>query len=235
MGRRLPPSILVLSPGRLSRGPAGSAEADALRRFPAVVRELVAGGARGLLLREPNLEDGAFLQLAIELRGLIEREAPGTWLGLHDRAHLVSAAGADGVHLAGHSLGARSVRPLVGEGTAIGVSTHDGDGPERWDGADFALHAPVFSPNSKHSAGPTLGPEGLRAFCASCPLPVWALGGVAPEVMASLRGTGAAGAAAIGAIWGDGDCGTNGGLRGRVESLVAAGRATFPSGAGARL
>lgn len=233
MGRRLPPSILVLSPGRLSRGPAGSAEVDALRRFPALVRELVAGGARGLLLREPDLEDGAFLRLAIELRGLLEREAPGSWLGLHDRAHLASAAGADGVHLAGHSLGAASVRLLVGEGTAIGVSTHAGDGPDRWEGADFVLHAPVFSPNSKPSAGPTLGPEGLRAFCASCPVPVWALGGVAPEVIPSLRATGAAGAAAIGAIWGSGDCGASGSLRARSESLVAAGRATFPPGAGA--
>ncbi|MGB0331079.1 MAG: thiamine phosphate synthase [Planctomycetota bacterium] len=223
----------MLSPGRLSRGPAGSAEVDALRRFPALVRELVAGGARGLLLREPDLEDGAFLRLAIELRGLLEREAPGSWLGLHDRAHLASAAGADGVHLAGHSLGAASVRLLVGEGTAIGVSTHAGDGPDRWEGADFVLHAPVFSPNSKPSAGPTLGPEGLRAFCASCPVPVWALGGVAPEVIPSLRATGAAGAAAIGAIWGSGDCGASGSLRARSESLVAAGRATFPPGAGA--
>lgn len=238
MGRRLPPSLLVLSPGRLSRGPAGSAESEALARFPALAREALAGGARGLLLREPALEDGAFLALATELRALLDLESPGAWLGVHDRVHLAAAVEADGVQLAGHSLGAAAAREVVGDEVAIGVSTHAGDGAARWAGADFALHAPVFPPNSKHAGGEALGPEGLRAFCQSCPLPVWALGGVGPEVMAGLVGTGAAGAAAIGAVWGSdevrGGRPTGCGVRGRVEALVAAGQPVFPAAAEAR-
>lgn len=231
MGRRLPPSLLVLSPGRLARGGAGGAAGEALGRFPALVREALEGGAGGLLLREPALEDGAYLTLALELRALMDREAPGCWLGVHDRVHLAAASGADAVHLAGHSLSPGAAREVVGDRLAIGVSTHDGDGDARWAGADFALHAPVFPPTSKHGGAPTLGPEGLESFCAACPLPVWALGGIGPEVMPALRGTGAVGAAAIGAVWGQGSAASTRGLRGRVKDLVAAGHAAFPSGA----
>ncbi len=238
MGRRLPPSFLVLSPGRLSRGPAGSSEAAALARFPALAREALAGGAGGLLLREPALEDGAYLALARELRMLLDLESPGAWLGVHDRVHLAAAVQADGVQLAGHSLGAAATRELVGDGVAIGVSTHDGDGAARWAGADFVLHAPVFPPKSKHAGGVALGPGGLQAFCQACPLPVWALGGIGPEALAELVGTGAAGAAAIGAVWGpdgvSGGASPDCGVRGRVEALVAAGQPVFPVRAEAR-
>lgn len=234
MGRRLPPSIIVLSPGCLSRGAVGSPEAEALGSFPRLAREVLSAGARGLLLREPALEDGAFLDLALELRALMDRECPEAWLGLHDRVHLAAAAGADAVHLAGHSLDAEAARGVVGEELAIGVSTHAGDGEPRWKGADFALHAPVFEPNSKHVQAPVLGPEGLRDFCAVCSLPVWALGGVEPGVIASLAGTGAVGAAAIGAVWDEGAAPTEPGLRARVEGLVAAGEAVFGAVPGAR-
>ncbi len=202
MGRRLPPSLLVVSPGVLTMGAPGSAAAQELASFPARAREALVGGASGVLIREPHLEDGPFLWLARELRALFDRDAAGAWLGVHDRVHLGAAAGADGVHLAGASLSVADARSVLGEGVALGVSTHHGDTEERWAGADYAMHAPIFAPHSKELESEPLGPAGLRAFCAQCPLPVWALGGVDPARLPGLEGMGAAGAAAIGAVWG---------------------------------
>lgn len=242
MHRRLPPSMLVLSPGTLTRGAPGSAAGDELASFPVRLREVVRAGGSGLVLREPFLEDGPFLELALEARALLDREAPGAWLGIHDRVHLAGATAADGVHLAGGSLSAAEARRVLGDKVTLGVSTHQGDGPDRWEGADYAMHAPVFAPHSKDVEVGILGPEGLREFCAACPLPVWALGGVNPASLPRLRGTGAAGAAAIGAVWGqlagvsaagpdavraEEERAASPGLPQRVDDLVAAAAATF--------
>jgi len=235
----LPPPLLVLSPGTLHRGRPGDAASAALAGFPALAREALAAGARGILLREPSLEDGAFLELALELRALLDSSSAGGWLGVHDRLHLAAAARADGVQLAGVSLTPLEARRVVGEEVTIGVSTHEGDTEERWAGADLALHAPVFPPRSKSVEAQPLGPEGLRAFCATCPLPVWALGGVDAERVRELSGTGAAGAAAIGAVWGvqPGTRGAAGGTASpgvdeRVRALVASAAAAFGSDEG---
>lgn len=228
--RRLPPTMLLVSPGNLSREDASRGGAGALESLPQRAREAFRAGAQGLLLREPQLEDGAFLALARELRGLMDREVPGGWLGLHDRAHLAAAAGADGLHLAGSSLGVAEARTVVGASLAIGVSTHDGDGPARWEGADYAMHAPVFPPNSKHGEAAPLGAQGLARFCGACSLPVWALGGITAERLPELSRSGAAGAAGIGAVWsGDLDPGAEGPgrLGRRVGALVEAAAAAL--------
>lgn len=226
--RRLPPPLLAVSPGTLARGPVGGARAARLAAFPRAIGALVAAGVRGLLLREPHLEDGAFLALARSARAVLEADGDGLWLGIHDRVHLAAAAGADGVQLAGSSLAAAEARAVVGPSLSIGVSTHDGDGPERWEDADFVLHAPVFQPLSKAGTAPPVGPDGLEAFCSSCDLPVWALGGVDLEGLQRLGGTGASGAACIGAIWGrPGAEGEPARPAASVPGLVAAARETF--------
>ena len=227
MQRRLPPSMLVISPGSLTMGARGSGAEQDLALFPGRAREVLRAGASGLLLREPDLEDGPLLELALELRALIDREAPGAWLGLHDRAHLVQAAGADGAHLAGGSLPVAEARRVLGDRVTLGVSTHQGDPEERWSGADYALHAPIFSPHSKDLEGEALGPSGLRAFCADCRIPVWALGGVDAQRLPELDGAGAAGAAAIGAVWGLGHAAADGGLGSRVRTLTDAAARVF--------
>ncbi|MEM6931453.1 MAG: thiamine phosphate synthase, partial [Myxococcota bacterium] len=71
-----------------------------------------------------------------------------------------------------------------------------------WEGADYALHAPVFTPVSKHASGAALGHDGLARFVERCGLPVWAVGGITSERIGELASTGARGAAAIGAVWG---------------------------------
>ncbi|MEE2939357.1 MAG: thiamine phosphate synthase [Planctomycetota bacterium] len=213
MDRRLPPALIGLTPGTLRAG-AG---------FPSVEGALVAavsaaahGGLRGLMIREPHLEDGAFLRLARALR-----EAFDGWLCVHDRVHLAEHIGAHGVHLTSRSLPPGAARRVVGSRACLSVSTHaDVSAPDP-SLVDFALHAPIFCPHSKESAGNEIGREGLLAALSSFDVPVVALGGVDPQRLSALKGTGALGCAAIGAIWGTDSAPIDGALRSPLHDLDA--------------
>jgi thiamine-phosphate pyrophosphorylase len=189
----LPPQLLALSPGGLTLGEGYVARvADLLQRVRAARR----AGLRGVLLREAQLPDGPYAELAASLKAILEEN----WLGLHDRPHLVEPVGAQAVHLGFRSLSARQARECVGPDVAIGVSTHSSDGPESWEGADYLFHGPVFPPLSKTGNLPAVGVLGLRAFVGRARLPVWGLGGITPEQAASVLQAGAKGVACLGGL-----------------------------------
>lgn len=202
---RTPPSLLAITPGRLAgRDPRGR---EQLLRAVAAAAE---GGVRGLLVREPHLEDGPLLDLAQRAGEVLRRiHGDAAWLGVHDRAHLARAAGADGVQLGGRSLAPDDARASLDASVAVGRSTHRADDPrEALRGSDFALHAPVFAPISKEV--PADGPLGLAEaarFAGACPVPTHALGGVTlerlDEVLSQCVGA-FAGVALIGGLWGAG-------------------------------
>jgi len=165
--------------------------------------ESASRGALAVQLREKDLEARALFELACEMRRVCDRY--GAALLINDRIDVAIAAGADGVHLASDSVGVAEARGLLGNSRLIGVSTHSpaevraaAEG-----GADFVVFGPVFPPLSKGSYGPPCGREGLMAACrAAASLPVFALGGITPERVAALAGSGAAGVAVIGSVIG---------------------------------
>ena len=189
----LPPVLLALSPGNLALGEGFvPRQADLLGRVRAAYR----GGLRGMLLREPELPDAAFVELAGFLRAIFEEG----WLGLHDRPHLVQEVGAQAVHLGFRSLSPLEARQCVGEDVAIGLSTHAGDPPQSWAGADYVFHGPVFAPLSKADHLAPVGPSGLQAFVGIAGVPVWGLGGITAELAPTVLGTGARGVACLGGL-----------------------------------
>lgn len=237
--RRLPPSLLALTPGTLQRARSGATEA-ALAALERAAMAAISSGVRALLVREPDLEDGPFLELALRLRARLD-EAPSPpprsrgWLGIHDRVHLAQAAGADAVHLGRTSLPVAAARTVVGDCVAIGVSSHRGDSLESLAGADYLLHAPVFEPNSKSGHGrETLGWRGVLEFAQSSIVPVHALGGITSERLAEAGPGGLTplgGVALIGGLWGTGPepidgmgraLTDTGGIARRAAALVAA-------------
>ena len=197
MDRRLPPALIGLTPGTLRDG-AGFRRAEAA--LVAAVRSAAKGGLAGLMVREPHLEDGAFLSVARALRAAFDG-----WLCIHDRVHLVGSVGAEGAHLTRRSLPAHSARQIIGPGTSLSVSTHAGDRSPDSAVVSFALHAPIFCPHSKESAGNEIGREGLMEALSLFDVPVVALGGVDSHRMTELLDSGAVGCAAIGALWGTDD------------------------------
>ena len=190
MDVRLPPRLLAISPGDLGA---------AVEPFVERVRRAADAGLRGLLLREPGLSDRALLALA-------ERVAPclppddGGWLAVHDRPHLARVGGFAGVHLGWRSVPAGAARAQLPADVALGLSTHAGDDPEGWTEVDYVTHGPVLeTPSKARLATPPapVGFQGLALAARASPVPVIALGGLAPEHGAGVRASGAHGAAAI--------------------------------------
>lgn len=188
--RRLPPTLIALTPGVPL--PAGE--------LAARVRAAVGAGLGGVLLREPSLADGPFLQLAAQLRELL---AEG-WLAVHDRAHLAAACAADAVHVGFRSLRPAQLRPWLAEDVAIGLSTHAGDDPAGFEAADYLFHGPVFATPKPVPLEP-LGPQGLARAVAATELPVWGLGGITPARVDEVLAAGARGVAVLSGLLGSAD------------------------------
>jgi thiamine monophosphate synthase len=176
MGKN-PPSVVAVSPGTLGPGQGGA--------FLRALDEAAQAGLRGLLLREPGVEDGALLELARACRA---RLAEG-WLALSDRVHLVAASGADGVHLGHRSLDARLARPLL-EGRTVGVSDHQDPRRDDLDLADYATLSPFAAVPGK---GPALGADRFAELVRERGAPTWALGGLGPDEVSAARAAGARG------------------------------------------
>ncbi len=185
------PVLLALSPGDLR-------EPDA-RAFLGRVERAVAGGLEALLLRERELSERAYLELAGRLRKLLRV------LVVHDRLHLVRELGADALALGYRSLPPAAARRALGSALPIGFSAHAHDTPEARTGADFLLLGPVLRTPSKEGLVEPLGFERLARECARETRPVWAIGGLQPEHAAALRASGARGLAVLSGVLGADD------------------------------
>ncbi len=206
----LPPTLLALTPGRLSQG-----DRAGLERLVASVDAAVRAGLRGVLVREPALADGDFLELAERLRTILS--SPGAWLGLHDRPHLATSVGAEGVHLGYRSLPPGAARRVCGSGVALGLSTHMGDDPQGFLGVDYRFFGPLReTPSKRGILEPTGFEELARQTCA--PPPLWALGGLEPADGPRVLECGARGLAVLGGILGSGDPAR--GTRAYLEALA---------------
>jgi 8-oxo-dGTP diphosphatase len=156
-------------------------------------------GVRLVQLRAKALPRGEFLALAADCRDLCR----------HHRARLLlntdpkdaCALAADGVHLTAARLRALRGRPLAGD-QWIGASCHTRSELEhaRQVGVDFAVVAPVLATPS-HPGAPVLGWTGLRALTEEALFPVYALGGMGPEHLATAYAHGAQGIAGISGLW----------------------------------
>jgi len=189
------PRLIALSPGDLEG-----------ERCPAFLERLaaaVSAGLPGVLVREARLSDREWVALAREVRARCE---PGVvWLGVHDRAHLACHVGADALHLGFRSLDPGRARAVVGEGLALGLSTHaEDDEPtrRRWSAADYLFHGPVRETPSKQGLCAALGFDGLARAVSVAGRPVFGIGGLRPEDVEPARRTGAHGIAVLGGILG---------------------------------
>ena len=123
----------------------------------------------------------------------------GASVVVNDRVDVALAVGADGVHLATHSMPAQVVRRLVPPGFVIGASCHSLDEAMAAEsgGADYLVLGPVFETPSKLGHGPPLGLEKLRDVTSRIRIPVLALGGITVEHIRPCLEAGAAGIAGI--------------------------------------
>ncbi|MHC5011553.1 MAG: thiamine phosphate synthase [Planctomycetota bacterium] len=143
-------------------------------------------------LREKDADDGAFVDLATRLRRHCDRH--GALLILNDRVHLVDTTGADGAHVGEEDLPPEAARAQLGEHGLLGLSTHDA--PEvagaRKRGADHVGLGPCFPTATKALARiPRGGLLVARCLPVAGELPVFPIGGIAPENVQDIVAAGA--------------------------------------------
>jgi thiamine-phosphate pyrophosphorylase len=135
-------------------------------------------------LREKTMEDGAFLELADDLRLLCA--AKDVLFIVNDRVEAARLVGADGVHLGQDDMSVADARRILGPDALIGVSTHDATelACALADGADYVGVGSVFATSTKGRdvlvSGPAaLAPPAARAEAAG--VPAFAIGGITAE------------------------------------------------------
>ncbi|HEX4943155.1 MAG TPA: Nudix family hydrolase [Usitatibacteraceae bacterium] len=100
---------------------------------------------------------------------------------------------ADGVHLTSRALMAATARPA---GRVVGASCHDASEIAQAAklGLDYVVVGPVM-PTASHPGAVLLGWEGFAALVSDCPLPAYAIGGLARADLAAAKRHGAHGVA----------------------------------------
>ncbi|HUB06685.1 MAG TPA: thiamine phosphate synthase [Myxococcales bacterium] len=167
-------------------------------------KALWAGGACAVQLRFKRSTPREALALAREIRAAL----PEALLIVDDRPDLAVLAGADGVHVGETDLTPADARRVVGPALLVGATARNGGAAREAlaAGADHLGVGPVFPSRTKALDVPALGLAGLSAVCrAVAPAPVVAISGIDEKNIAAVAGTGAACAAAIGAVGGSAD------------------------------
>lgn len=136
------------------------------------------GGVDMLQLRDPALDDEAFVRRARDWRELCDRH--GALLWVNDRPDLAVQAGADGVHVGQDDMPVARAREIAGEEILVGLSTHS---PHQLEagieaGADQLSVGPVWETPTK-AGRPAAGLEYVEAAALlRPPVPWFAIGGI---------------------------------------------------------
>ena len=165
------------------------------------VEAALQGGATCVQLREKSLDPDAFLAEARAMAALCRRY--GVPFLVNDNLDIALASGADGVHVGQDDLPVEEVRRRVGSRMIVGVSAHNVREAlaAQAGGADYLGAGAVFGTATKKNVTP-LARQTLCDICRAVQIPVVAIGGVGPDNLMQLAGTGVAGAAVVSAIFG---------------------------------
>lgn len=185
---RLPASYLI----------TGGPEADT-DRFLQRLRRALADGQRLVQLRAPGLAADDYLQLADKALAVCRRHRARLLLNADPR--LLDRVPADGIHLNSRRLMGLHSRP-VADDKWLAASCHDTAQLRQAEriGADFAVVSPVL-PTASHAEAEPIGWQRFASLADSACLPVYALGGMRPEMLSTARAAGAQGIAAIRSLW----------------------------------
>lgn len=164
------------------------------------VEKALMGGIKAIQLREKDLSSSELYGLALELRAITARF--NARLLINDRIDIAIAVDADGVHLPENGIPADQVRKILPSSRLIGVSCHNLSGAvaAQKNGADFITFGPLFMTPSKAVYGDPVGLAKLAEAASALSIPVFGLGGIKRDHIASVLAAGARGIAMISEI-----------------------------------
>ena len=181
-----PPVYAISNAGELG-------EAAFLQR----ARDALQGGLRLIQVREKTMPNDALAAFAARVVGLSSRY--GARVLINSDAGLARQLNAQGVHLTARQLDELQERPGL---AWCGASCHDAGELLRAQalGVDFAVVGPVLPTlTHPHSAG--MGWRKFAELIHGCSLPVYAIGGMAPEMLQRAWEVGAHGVCMQRAAW----------------------------------
>lgn len=164
------------------------------------VRKALEGGVTLLQLREKDACFNDFVKSAVQIKKICEEyNVP---LIINDNVSVAAAAGADGVHLGQNDMRVSAARKMLGENKIIGVTAKTASQAREAEalGADYLGSGAIFGTSTK-SGAQRMDMETLKSITASVSIPVAAIGGITPENILSLKGSGVAGVAVISGIF----------------------------------
>ena len=161
----------------------------------AVINSAIARGARLVCLRDPDLSNAAYQQVAAELLG--ELKGQNCQVVVNCDPALAVVADADGLHLNSTRLAAAQCRP-VADDRWLSASCHSQLELAQAQvlGVDFVTLSPVL-PTRSHPGAATLGWSTFRQLVGQTNLPTYALGGLGWDDLAIAQQNGAQGVAGI--------------------------------------
>jgi thiamine-phosphate pyrophosphorylase len=160
----------------------------------------LSGGVDMVQLRDKTASDEELLRAASVFRAACDEHGALFWL--NDRADLVAACGADGVHVGQEDAPVSQVRAEVGDEVLIGLSTHS---PSQFDaalssGADQLSVGPVWETPTKEGR-PAAGLEYVRyAAEHGGDRPWFAIGGIGLDNVGEVVAAGASRVVVVRAI-----------------------------------
>ena len=170
------------------------------RQIEEVVSASVNGGVTAVQLREKNCSTREYIQLARNIKKILEPFAVP--LIVNDRVDVALAVGADGVHIGQSDMPYRDVRRLMGSDAIIGVSVETREQAmeaEDWE-VDYLGVSPILSTPTKTDTATAWGIEGLCSLRLESSHLLVAIGGINSSNAASVLEAGADGIAVVSAI-----------------------------------
>lgn len=164
----------------------------------AALQAALDGGVRRVQLRLPGLEPAR--RDALWAQALACCSAAGAQAFVNGDPAFAREAGV-GLHLPSAMLRMCRERPVAAD-HPLSASCHDEAELEHAQalGCDFALLGPI-RPTASHPGQPGIGWDRFEQLRARSSLPLYAIGGLAPDDIATARGHGAQGIAAIRGLW----------------------------------
>jgi thiamine-phosphate pyrophosphorylase len=147
---------------------------------------LVEGGIDLLQLRAKNFPAREIEKLASELRAITTQ--PRVPLIINDHPEIARRVRAEGVHLGQDDMPIAAARKIVGDGCAVGKSTHSLDQAIRafYEGADYIGFGPLFATPTKPDYAP-IGLGEIEKVHEAVRIPIFCIGGIKldnlPEVI----------------------------------------------------
>lgn len=168
------------------------------------VEEAIIGGSTIIQLREKEVSDEEFLNIAVDIKKITDKyNIPFI---INDNIDVAIKCAADGVHVGQSDMEAGSVRDILGEDKILGVSVQTVEqaiiAEEK--GADYLGVGSVFSTSTKSDAD-SVSYDMLKKICASVSIPVVAIGGICYDNIIELKGSKIDGVAVVSAIFASSD------------------------------